>query len=79
MILPLSEPICGEDGRMLSDIPIAKGTVVHIGINGSNWNKALWGEDALEWKPERWINGLPSAVEEAKIPGVYSHLYVVTS
>ncbi|EMD33549.1 hypothetical protein CERSUDRAFT_67761 [Gelatoporia subvermispora B] len=74
MILPLSEPIRGEDGRMLNEIPVVKGTVVHIGINGSNWNKGLWGEDALEWKPERWINGLPSAIEEAKIPGVYSHL-----
>ncbi|EMD37251.1 hypothetical protein CERSUDRAFT_113894 [Gelatoporia subvermispora B] len=74
MVLPLSKPIRGEDGRMLSEIPVPKGTVVQIGVQGSNMNKALWGKDALEWKPERWINGLPAAVEEAKIPGVYSHL-----
>lgn len=64
---------------MLSEIPVPKGTVVQIGVQGSNMNKALWGKDALEWKPERWINGLPAAVEEAKIPGVYSHLYVPIS
>ena len=36
----------------------------------------MWGEDALEWKPERWLAPLPSTVADAKIPGVYSNLYV---
>lgn len=43
-------------------------------IGGSNCDKELWGEDAYEWKPERWMNPLPRAVEEAHIPGVYSHM-----
>ena len=50
-----------------------------IDIEASNCNKEIWGEDADEWKPERWLDPLPSALEEAHIPGVYSHLYVVLS
>ncbi|KAI0955823.1 hypothetical protein AcV7_006386 [Taiwanofungus camphoratus] len=71
-VLPLSEPICGTDGRMIQEIPIPKGTTIIIGILGCNINKALWGEDAHEWKPERWLSPLPPAVDEARIPGVYS-------
>ena len=41
---------------------------------GSNVNKSLWGEDALEWKPERWLGDLPTVLEDARIPGVYAHL-----
>ncbi|OCH93349.1 cytochrome P450 [Obba rivulosa] len=73
-ILPLSEPIRGIDGTIIHEVPVPKGTVIKIGMQGSNWNKALWGEDALEWKPERWLVPLPAAIEDAKIPGVYSHL-----
>ncbi|TBU52591.1 hypothetical protein BD310DRAFT_831896 [Dichomitus squalens] len=32
------------------------------------------GDDAYEWKPERWLGPLPETVERAAIPGVYSHL-----
>ena len=40
----------------------------------SNNDKAIWGEDAREWKPERWLTPLPAAVEDARIPGVYGNL-----
>lgn len=60
----------------MSEILVPKGTMVIPGVLGSNINKTLWGEDALEWKPERWLSPLPSAVTDAPIPGVYSHLYV---
>ncbi|KAL6304705.1 cytochrome P450 monooxygenase [Sparassis latifolia] len=74
IVLPLSEPIRGINGEMMSEIPIPEGTRLFVGIAGSNLNKALWGEDALEWKPERWLSPLPTAVTEARIPGVFSNL-----
>ncbi|KAH9944870.1 cytochrome P450, partial [Amylocystis lapponica] len=74
IIMPLSAPIRGRDGKMMHEIPIPKDTQVVVGILGSNCNKALWGEDALEWKPERWLSPLPQAVTDAHIPGVYSSL-----
>ena len=73
-MLPLSEPVRGLDGTMMSEVPIPKDTTVFVGVYSSNTRKALWGEDAYEWKPERWLHPLPEAVKEAHIPGVYSHL-----
>ena len=61
---------------MISEVPIPKDTTVFIDIYSSNTRKALWGDDAHEWKPERWLSRLPDAVLDAKIPGVYSNLYV---
>lgn len=78
-VLPLSEPITGVDGSKISEILVPKDTTVIVGIYSSNRNKTIWGEDALEWKPERWLKGLPESVSEAKIPGVYSNLYVLDS
>ncbi len=43
-----------------------------LDIQASNDNKAFWGEDAYEWKPERWLEPLPRTVDEARIPGIYS-------
>lgn len=75
-VLPLSAPITGVDGSTISEILVPKDTAIMVGIFSSNRNKAVWGEDAREWKPERWLSGLPESVSEAKIPGVYSNLYV---
>ncbi|RPD61500.1 cytochrome P450 [Lentinus tigrinus ALCF2SS1-6] len=74
MILPLSEPIRGVDGSMIREVPVPKDTMVALGLLSSNTNKAIWGEDALEWKPERWLSPLPTSVTEAKVPGIYSNL-----
>ncbi|OSD02143.1 cytochrome P450 [Trametes coccinea BRFM310] len=73
-VLPLSAPIHGIDGSPIYSVPVKKGMRVLADITGSNCNKELWGEDAFEWRPERWLQPLPRALEEAHIPGVYSHL-----
>ncbi|CCM05747.1 uncharacterized protein FIBRA_07979 [Fibroporia radiculosa] len=73
-IVPLAEPICGNDGSMITEIPVVKGTEVIIGILGCNASKELWGEDAHEWKPERWLSPLPGKVTKNTIPGVYANL-----
>ena len=74
MVLPLSEPIRGVDGTWMKEIPIPKDTRILVSIRGSNRNKSIWGEDAHEWKPERWLSPLPDSVIDARIPGVYSNM-----
>ncbi|KAI0370369.1 cytochrome P450 [Pilatotrama ljubarskyi] len=74
VVLPLSEPIKGLDGSMIHEILVPKNTTIVAGLMNCNRNKALWGEDAYEWKPERWLAPLPATVTDAKIPGVYSNL-----
>ena len=73
-ILPLSRPIRATDGSAVNELVIPQGTNIVIGIMASNRDKALWGDDAHEWKPERWLSPLPESVIEAKVPGVYSNL-----
>ncbi|KAH9852304.1 cytochrome P450 [Lenzites betulinus] len=74
IVLPLSEPVRGRDGRLMHELFVPKNTSVFVGIQASNTNPALWGADAYEWKPERWLQPLPEAVTEAKIPGIYANL-----
>lgn len=73
-ILPLSTPICGLDGTMMNEVFVPRGTTVFVGNLSSNINKSLWGDDAEEWKPERWLAPLPEALKEAHLPGVYANL-----
>ena len=72
--MPLSEPIRLRDGTTTQAIPLPKDTLVIPNLMACNRYKSLWGEDADEWRPERWLEPLPRAVEEARIPGVYSHM-----
>ncbi|RPD79153.1 cytochrome P450 [Lentinus tigrinus ALCF2SS1-7] len=74
VVMPVMDPIRMRDGTYASAIPIPKGTRIFANIAASNRDPALWGSDAEEWRPERWLKPLPRSVEEAHIPGVYSHL-----
>ena len=79
MILPLSEPVRMLDGSVTSELPVPKDTRLVINVGATNTDPALWGSDASEWRPERWLEPLPQAVEKARVPGVYSHMYVYRS
>ena len=74
LVLPLSEPIRGTDGASVCELIVPKGTHVICGLRACNMNKAVWGEDADEWKPDRWLAPLPSTVDGARIPSIYSNL-----
>ncbi|KAH9945553.1 cytochrome P450 monooxygenase [Amylocystis lapponica] len=74
VVLPLSQPIRGVDGLLMQEVTVPRGTTVIPGVLGWNRSKAIWGEDAAEWKPERWLAPLPSTVTESRAPGVYSHI-----
>ena len=73
-VLPLSEPIRGVDGTLLTEIPVPKDSQILINLRAINIYKGIWGDDALEWRPERWLGPLPKSVEDARVPGIYSHL-----
>ncbi|KAJ3786493.1 cytochrome P450 [Lentinula aff. detonsa] len=72
-VVPLSKPIIGNDGTQIREIAVPRGTTIFISMYNANRNEDLWGPDANEWKPERWLSSLPEAIIEAHIPGIYAH------
>ena len=73
MVFPLQWPVRGKDGSLITEMLVPKGTLILPALQASNCNKALWGDDSMEWKPERWLNGVPTSVEDAHVPGIYAH------
>ncbi|KAI0318192.1 cytochrome P450 [Amylostereum chailletii] len=72
-ILPLTTPLTGTDGRPLPALIIPKSATVIVNILGVNHDTDIWGADAREWKPERWLAPLPESVARARVPGVYAN------
>ncbi|KAF8199203.1 cytochrome P450, partial [Mycena galopus ATCC 62051] len=69
-VLPLSQPYVDKAGKSHDSLLIPKGQTIHIPIADVNTNKAIWGEDAEEFKPERWEN-VPGAA--TRIPTVWAN------
>ena len=79
IVLPLLWPIKPSDGKAeIKEIPLKKNTTVVMSLLMANRCKRIWGEDAEEWKPERWLKPLPDSVADARLPGVYSSMYVLS-
>ena len=58
----------------MNELVVSRGTSLILHYQAANDAPELWGDDAYEWKPERWLSRLTKAVEDAHIPGVYSNL-----
>lgn len=54
--LPLQFPVRSSTDEEVTSIVVPEGTTVIISILASNHNKAVWGDDASEWRPERWLS-----------------------
>ncbi|KAL1949048.1 hypothetical protein VTO73DRAFT_10854 [Trametes versicolor] len=54
-VLPLRFPVRTASGEETSSVPVPAGTNVLISILGANRNRDVWGADADEWRPERWL------------------------
>lgn len=74
-MLPVGTPIHMKD-KLVSELFIPENTNVIVGIKGVNCDESIWGPDAHEWKPERWLSPLSKSVANAGIPGVYSNTCV---
>ncbi|KAG8723380.1 hypothetical protein FRC09_003580 [Ceratobasidium sp. 395] len=70
-VIPVAEAYKDHCGVVRTEIPIQKWDVVMIPILAMNRAKDVWGEDAMEFRPERW-DDLPLIVKE--MPGVWGHM-----
>lgn len=66
-ILPLGAPLTTASGDVVDQVVMPKGTTVLVPIHAVNTSEMLWGADAKEWKPERWLEdekGIPKRAKE---------------
>jgi cytochrome P450 len=70
--IPVSHPYTDRNGILRNSIPMEKGTEFPVLILAVNRSKDIWGPDALEWSPDRWLQGVPEGVKS--IPGVWGPL-----
>jgi len=69
--VPVTTSFRDRNGVERESIDIAAGDLVSIPIVSVNCDKHIWGEDASEFKPERWEHP-PDSV--AGMPGVWGHI-----
>jgi len=72
--IPITTPIRTTDGRVITEIPIGPGCNVLISICGYNRSKDVWGADADEFRPERWLEDDKYSVKEETQYGIYANL-----
>ncbi|KAF5392632.1 hypothetical protein D9757_002131 [Collybiopsis confluens] len=68
-LIPISEPVALADGTIIEHIKIRTGSIIHIPIEGLNFSKDIWSDDALEFRPDRW-SSLPSSAQTPNFPGL---------
>ncbi|KAG8858416.1 hypothetical protein FRB96_005301 [Tulasnella sp. 330] len=70
-VIPLAFPVIGKDGKEIFELFVRRGDTISLHNYASNTRKDLWGDDALEFRPERF-DKLPEAVSE--VPSLFAHL-----
>ncbi|KAF9452348.1 cytochrome-450 hydroxylase [Macrolepiota fuliginosa MF-IS2] len=70
--IPTMYPVHRRDGTVDEgkSVTVPKGSFVHVAVEGFNLDKEMWGEDAWEFKPDRW-DALPEKAQE--LPGLFSN------
>ncbi|KAK7026770.1 hypothetical protein VNI00_015427 [Paramarasmius palmivorus] len=70
-VIPLGEPFTDKNGDIHHEVRAKKGQEFIVSIAALNRDKTLWGDDADDFKPERWEK-IPEAV--SSIPGVTNNI-----
>ncbi|KAL7281930.1 hypothetical protein ACG7TL_003397 [Trametes sanguinea] len=74
-IIPLSEPLRLPNGELTDHVAVPAGQHITVPIAAINTSTKFWGEDAREFRPERWLTaeGIPKKAQE-----VQGHRHLLT-
>ncbi|KAI0706876.1 cytochrome P450 [Cerioporus squamosus] len=74
-IIPLSQPLRLPNGELTDHVAVFEGQEVTVPIGYVNTARSIWGEDAREFRPERWLmtERLPKKAQE-----VQGHRHLLT-
>ena len=64
--------VAGEGGLTVGGRTIPQGTIVSVNIWVIHHSKEIWGEDASEFKPERWLGKDSAKLEKFFIPASFT-------
>ncbi|OCH91130.1 cytochrome P450 [Obba rivulosa] len=70
-VIPVSAPYLDRHGRLRDSIQIRRGDLITIPFQTMNRSADVWGADAREFRPERWMAHGDGA---QKLPGLWSNL-----
>ncbi|KAI6100627.1 cytochrome P450, partial [Pisolithus sp. B1] len=72
-VIPLSEPVVTQSGKVVNSISVARGMQIGIPISCINRSTEIWGADAKVFRPERWLEegGIPKKAQDIQ---AYRHL-----
>ncbi|KAK1231785.1 hypothetical protein PQX77_005077 [Marasmius sp. AFHP31] len=54
-VIPLEYPVVSSSGHVIREVPVAKDQRVIASVDVYNRLKEVWGEDAHEWRPTRFL------------------------
>jgi cytochrome P450 len=72
-LIPLSKPINTISGDVINAIPVRRDQTVIMSFWAYNRIKSLWGEDAEEWNPDRFLESRLADRPKNNL-GVYANL-----
>ncbi|KIY68250.1 cytochrome P450 [Cylindrobasidium torrendii FP15055 ss-10] len=58
-VIPLAYPVTLEDGSKTTTLPVQRGERLLLSFRMYNRLRAVWGDDAAEWNPNRFLDGRP--------------------
>ncbi|ODN97340.1 hypothetical protein L198_03903 [Cryptococcus wingfieldii CBS 7118] len=72
-ILPLANPVTGNDGKVMHEVAVDKGTSIFIPVITVNTSPSIWGDDAAKFIPERWLSSSKDGFQPGPVPGVWGN------
>lgn len=68
--LPLSQPIVGRNGHKVHSVDVYPGSELYISVKAYNCDESIFGPDATNFVPERWLRTGVDRVEGG-VPGAF--------
>ncbi|KAJ3907011.1 cytochrome P450 [Lentinula edodes] len=75
-IVPLAQPVISTSGEVLKKIPVMKGQRVHIAIAAYNRSSSVWGPDADQWNPSRYLDPSSESKKQQSMIGVFGNVVI---
>ncbi|KAF7364447.1 Cytochrome P450 [Mycena sanguinolenta] len=72
-VIPLTCVMRTSTGKLINQISVRKGQIVYMAIASYQRLESLWGKDAHEFRPSRWLDG---TAYQGHALGPYANLFV---